>query len=124
MSAQPVVSLRDAKSLDPGEERALECQSCRYRKSMTTNRARAAGWRVYDGPSLTGGALTVVLCDDCVAGRVPEFRAECLTCGADSNDDGTGPLSERDAKAWKFDHECEPEVDIVRVSKESDAPNR
>lgn len=124
MSAQPVVSLRDAKSLDPGEERDLACQSCRYRKRMTTNRARAAGWRVYDGPSLTGAVLTVVLCDDCVAGREPEFRAECLTCGASSSEDDAEPMTERDAKAWKFDHECEPEVDIVRVSKEPNTQNR
>lgn len=34
--------------------------------AVTVDRARARGWHLYAGPSLTGKRLDVVLCDICV----------------------------------------------------------
>ncbi|MEU8199397.1 hypothetical protein AB0C10_36995 [Microbispora amethystogenes] len=46
---------------------------------------------------------------------VPSWDAECRTCDAQMSDEWEGdePFSEKDAKDWKRDHECEPDVKII-----------
>jgi hypothetical protein len=49
----------------------LQCQSCpkkylwRVDDATTANAARFADWRVYEGPTIGGGYVTVILCADC-----------------------------------------------------------
>ena len=113
------VSIDPDAKWDAGAARPHKCQSCAFTRTCTTNAARTAGWRVYSGPSITGKALDVVLCPPCVAGDPAPFRAECLTCGESTDDDGLATVTQDDARAWKFDHECEPDVRVERVERTS-----
>jgi hypothetical protein len=51
------------------------------------------------------------------------WHAECKTCGACIGDDYTSRsyVSEADAKAWEFDHECEPQV-VIEAPPKPPAP--
>lgn len=118
MTVQPVPTWWDDPSqLDAGEKRVLTCQSCGHARESTALSARASGWRVYNGESVTGKDLSVVLCDACATGQIPVYVAACLTCGA-SSDEGAKPedppFTKADAEAWESEHDCEPVIEISR----------
>lgn len=98
---------------------------------------RAAGWRIYDGPSLTGKELHISVCPWC-AGTTdavdPEthWRVGCSSCGwvydPDDDDnvgDRTEPLSKAEAQQLAADHWCQPStwIDHPKRTYASLAPN-
>lgn len=89
--------------------------------------ARAIGWRVWSGTTLGGSEARAVFCPRC-AGHQPEaeevaapkWDARCNTCDAQARDDydyAGEPFSEADARRWKDDHRCEPDVEIIAPKK-------
>ena len=81
-----------------------------------------AGWIVWEGKTEGGAHVKRVFCPRCVGrevvdastGEEPSWSAECSTCGASMREDwfeGVA-LSEDDAKLWKDEHRCEPDVTI------------
>lgn len=85
--------------------------------------ARAIGWTVWEGRTIGGSEERRVFCPRC-SGRTPEpetdaepkWDARCNTCdwqASDADDYDDEPFTEADAKAWKQDHECEPDVDLI-----------
>lgn len=101
------------------------CNHCR-REAGTAwadkDALRAAGWRVYDGPSMTGKELHLLVCPWC-AGTTdaidPEthWRVGCASCDweydPDDDDnvgDRTEPLGEAEADRIAADHWCSPQI--------------
>jgi hypothetical protein len=44
--------------------------------NVTTVTAQARGWRIYDGPSLTGKPISVCICAFCMTGVNPDEDAD------------------------------------------------
>src|SRR5688572_11607772 len=83
---------------------------------------RAQGWRIYDGPSLTGKELHHVVCPWC-AGTTDavdpdtDWRVGCSSCDwvydpddDDERGDRTAPLTKAEAQQLAEDHYCTPNV--------------
>jgi hypothetical protein len=105
----------------------IRCQSCRRTYTavhgpLVEQAARAAGWVVWDGDTLGGEHVRRVYCTTC-AGRSndgpdqqPRWDARCNTCAwsASQEDDyDDEPFTGEDAHAWRQEHECEPDVDLI-----------
>lgn len=105
----------------------IRCQKCpnRYTGSRpdlhmsASAQARALGWT---GKTIGGREETRRFCPAC-SGRTepPEtdergWDALCETCDASASEDWAdeAPLSEDDVATWKFDHQCEPNVRLIR----------
>lgn len=99
---------------------SYSCQNCMRRTPMKEIEARAKGWIVWTGTTMGGEQTTRIYCPVC-CGRTeadePGWDAECRTCDArmsdESWDDEDGPYSEEDARNWKSDHQCEPDVALI-----------
>lgn len=97
------------------------CQSCRRREDrFSVEVLRARGWRIYDGPSLTGKQLHLAVCPWC-AGTTdavdPEthWRVGCGSCDweYDPDDDDevgerTEPMGKAEAQRLAAEHWCQP----------------
>jgi hypothetical protein len=78
---------------------------------------RAGGWRLYDGPSLTGKELHYTVCPWC-AGTTdrpdPEtaWTVGCSSCDwvYEPEDEDEEPLTEARAREMERDHWCSPRV--------------
>lgn len=106
------------------------CQKCERPGAVRTEdeaearrMLRFAGWRIYDGPSQTGKELHVIYCPVCAGLVAPEdqddsYDAQCHTCQARMSEDydplDDDIITEADARRWANEHECEPDVDIIR----------
>jgi transcriptional regulator with XRE-family HTH domain len=107
----------------------IRCQSCRnvYDPPGIDQRhlsfgARVAGWILWEGTTEGGSHVKRVYCPRCVGrevvdagtGETPSWDAECQTCHATMSEEWREdvPLSEDDAKLWKDEHRCEPDVHI------------
>lgn len=72
------VSKHPAHPEHPGD---LVCDTCPNRsvwmdsERATLDRARFLGWRVFDGPGMTGKALKVACCPQCFATGAPKRPA-------------------------------------------------
>jgi hypothetical protein len=111
----------------------LICQACkRHQRFESPGEARALGWRVYDGPTLSGAESSVRICKPCMDVAhglakpvVDDWTAECATCDAsmaeewadERTDDG---WAKKDAEEWKRGHECEPDVSISKPKSEKE----
>jgi hypothetical protein len=91
----------------------------------TDDCARAVGWRVWSGLTLGGIEKRVVFCPRCAGANsedvaeeveAPKWDARCNTCdfaASEEDEYDDEPFTEADAKRWRSDHECEPDVEIV-----------
>lgn len=100
---------------------SLHCQHCA--NTISAGRARAAGWRVWEGQTIGGRHERRVICWACFGPSVAEpaesWDAECRTCGARAShefEDDDLPLSKQDAEEWRLDHQCDPWSEIWRAS--------
>lgn len=109
----------------------LQCQFCprfydKVQRHLLEAAARTAGWMVGEATSLSGKHIRRVVCPVCL-GRtsgadepLPSWDARCRTCDSSASeewaDDETAPvhISEKDARNWALDHECEPWVDLIK----------
>lgn len=99
------------------------CRGCRRHTGPSSpDYLRAAGWRLYDGPSLTGKVLHIAVCPWC-AGTTDavdpdlHWRVGCSSCGweydPDDDDlvgDRTEPMGKAEAQRQAEDHRCPPNV--------------
>lgn len=74
-----------------------------------------AGWRIWEGKSVTGKDLTVRICPVCAGVEQPKpqasWRVGCDTCYWEYDEwDDEEPLTEKDAREVARDHVCEPET--------------
>ena len=90
------------------------CRGCRRSTGQTSMSVlRAGGWRIYDGPSLTGKELHITVCPWCAGTTdkpMPGWRVGCNTCDweYDPDEECDEPItSEKDADQIARDHECE-----------------
>lgn len=96
------------------------CRHCRRGAGPTsTDVLRAAGWRLYDGPSLTGKELHIVVCPWCagttdVVDPDTHWRVGCSSCqweyDPDDDDnvgDRTEPMGKPEAQRLAEDHRCQ-----------------
>jgi hypothetical protein len=109
------------------ERAPIRCQNCPMvfthligeHSGSAPTAARAQGWVIWAGSTLGGREETKVLCPWC-AGRITEpqrWNARCETCGAEASECDEyedEPFTLEDAKRWKEDHECEPDVRLVQ----------
>lgn len=95
----------------------IRCTNCPAHTRSSLDVARALGWRVWDGESVTGKSLTVRICPQCAGGHAGDekpppagsWRVGCDTCDWEWEDEyDEGPLTEKDARRLADDHECEP----------------
>jgi hypothetical protein len=103
--------------------RIPSCRHCRREADTSSPEyLRAAGWRLYDGPSMTGKELHIAVCPWC-AGTTdavdPEthWRVGCSSCewvyDPDDDDhvgDRTEPMGKAEAQRLAEDHFCSPQV--------------
>ena len=95
-----------------------KCTSCGATTNAAVDVARAAGWRIWDGQSVTGKDIQARVCPVCAGGRDGEeppkaeaWRVGCRTCDWEFEDEyNEGPLTEKDARSMASDHECEPDT--------------
>lgn len=118
----------------------LRCQRCRtvYRRPEGAQfmsdaaAARAVGWTVWEGQTIGGREDRRVFCEACagrtditdqaqaeaaqVLAKATTWDAKCNTCDATATEEWAEdlPLSEKDVKNWKSDHQCEPWVELVK----------
>lgn len=98
------------------------CNGCRREAHSSPEVLRAAGWRLYDGPSLAGAALSRAFCPWC-AGTTDavdpdtHWRVGCSSCDwvydPDDDDnvgDRTEPMGKAEAQRLAEDHYCTPNV--------------
>lgn len=94
--------------------------------------ARPAGWLIGEGPTIGGQHVRRVHCPGCT-GRtgdgplVEKWDADCQTCGesaSDYEDYDDEPFTEKDAKNWNRDHECEPDVRLITPDKAAERQAR
>jgi hypothetical protein len=107
------------------------CRHCRREAVWPLNdMLRAAGWRIYDGPSLTGKELHLLVCPWC-AGTTdavdPEthWRVGCSSCEwvydpAEDEEriDRNEPLTKAEAQKLAEDHWCQPSTWIDHPKRE------
>lgn len=92
------------------------CGNCSNSTRSSLDAARIAGWRIWEGKSVTGKDLEVRICPVCVGVEQPEeqpsWRVGCDTCNWEWEDewDEEGPLNEKQAREMASDHHCEPET--------------
>lgn len=104
----------------------VRCQYCprvyTLRGAHAEAGARAAGWMVGEGPTIGGEHVRRVICGVCLGRVAPEddpvagWDARCRTCDwSASEEEGyeDEPWTEKDARAWANDHQCEPCVDLI-----------
>jgi hypothetical protein len=101
--------------------RVIQCKHCVASTRSSLDVARAAGWRMFTGVSVTGKPLDDVVCPACAGTADPEdapqgWRVRCNTCDWEYEDDDDGPLSPAEARQMAYDHECEPEVRLAPPS--------
>lgn len=100
-----------------------QCQNCPRATIASEISVRVAGWIIWTGATIGGTETTRIYCPTC-AGREaqdtnpPTWDAVCDTChwrmsDADNGEDDDAPYTERDARNWKLDHECEPDVRLI-----------
>ena len=100
-----------------------QCQNCPRSTAASEIAARAARWIVWSGTTIGGKETTRIFCPTC-AGREaqdahpPTWDAECATChwrmsDADDWEDDDEPYTEKDARNWETDHQCEPDVRLI-----------
>lgn len=117
------------------EPTVIRCLACRAKyvdrqgsdklRLPEEDAARASGWIVWSGTTMGGRPSRQVFCPPC-SGRSPEphdaepeaeqsWDAYCRTCDTHASDEYgyEKPFTEADAKAWRSDHRCEPDVEIV-----------
>lgn len=117
------------------DRKIIRCLACRTRHVDRQDRtkpglpeedaARAMGWIVWSGTTMTGRPSRQVFCPPC-SGRGPEpddaetagelnWDAYCRTCETHASEEYgyETPFTEVDAKNWRADHRCEPDVEIV-----------
>lgn len=96
--------------------RARSCRGCGRSTGMTSRDVlRAGGWRLYDGPSLTGKTISDTVCPWCANTTdkpAPGWRVGCNTCDweydpDDMAEEGELLTSEKEANQVARDHECE-----------------
>jgi hypothetical protein len=88
---------------------------------MNEQGARAVGWRMFSGVSVTGKPLDDVVCPRCAGtaqdDQEPSWRVRCTTCEWQSDDDEDvteeGPLTAQVAKELAADHRCWPQMEIA-----------
>lgn len=119
----------------------ITCQNCPTSyarpfgaKGSEVDAARAKGWIVWDGMTLGDQHVKRVYCPVCrgVADPDPDqpsWDAVCKTCdssmGEEWGDEQDGPFTEKDAKQWREQHECEPWVDLIKPApREQAQPSR
>lgn len=115
----------------------VTCTRCSFRESLNTelhtgqkcspeSAARTRGWRIWSGETVGGTSAEFRLCPLCAGNatarqqqEIAGWDAECETCDyslrdqmADDNEDG--PFTEKDARDWMSDHECEPMTHLIR----------
>jgi hypothetical protein len=101
---------------------ALAGFQCKHCPSFTRSNeagARMAGWRTYQGVSVTGKPLDDVVCPACAGTAEPEaptWRVHCITCDWDAAEEGWDsddePLNALDAKMLAASHRCYAQVEI------------
>lgn len=97
---------------------SYDCGNCSNKTASSLDAARMAGWRIWEGKSVTGKDLKVRICPTCAGVEQPEeersWRVGCHTCYWEYEeewDDPDGdPLSEKDAREVARDHVCEPDT--------------
>lgn len=115
-------------------DETVKCR-CGYKQLFTERKrgeatiesaARIAGWRIWTGETQGGKSTEFTFCPACAGTASPErlaeiqgWDAECETCGAVMSeefdaDDDEAPITEKQARDWDMDHQCEPEVIIHR----------
>jgi hypothetical protein len=98
----------------------LQCQNCPRTTAMSDISARAAAWIVWAGTTIGGQDVTRIYCPTC-AGREakdpnpPTWDAECRTCDARMSDEDwdEDEFTEKDARNWEMDHQCESDVHLI-----------
>ena len=105
-----------------------KCQTKGCKKYVPAGRsdsdARALGWMVWEGTTLSGSPSAVRFCPT-HAGRTEQdaeaqevgFDAHCHTCGEDASDDSDFAGTREDAEGWMEDHVCESDVVLREPSK-------
>jgi hypothetical protein len=101
----------------------IRCQTCPrvYAKDgqgTVEERARAAGWIVWEGATLGGDHTRRVHCAGCLGRdedgpQEPRWDATCNTCGVSASEDGYDEFFEEDAEAWADEHRCEPDTETI-----------
>lgn len=101
--------------------RAIICKHCPASTGSSADVARAAGWRMFKGESITGKPIDDVVCPACAGTAEPpprEWQVRCTTCDWDS-DDGEEPIrSGREAMDVARYHECESWIEVQRPGGE------
>ena len=103
----------------------VQCQAPKCRNSMgggnADSNARALGWMVWEGRTLTGKESRVSFCP-VHAGRTEEaaeaqetgYDAECFTCNERASEEPDFEGTEAAAEGWMEEHACEPDVSLIR----------
>lgn len=96
----------------------IACKHCAATTRLDRERARAAGWRMYHGPSITGKLLDDVICPACTGEKKPEevgvtWLVRCNTCDWATGDEPEEPItSYHVARQQASYHDCEPEIEL------------
>lgn len=96
----------------------IKCGHCENFTALSPDGARSIGWRIYEGPSMTGKPMSDVLCPVC-SGRGddpkrPTWNIYCTTCDwqyleePDWTDLRIPILTAEEASKLAQEHECEP----------------
>jgi hypothetical protein len=97
-----------------------QCQNCQRTTAAPEIAARTAGWIVWTGTTIGGNETTRIYCPACAGRKDPEppsWDAECRTCDARMSDDAwdaEDPFTEKDARNWESDHQCESDVRVIK----------
>jgi hypothetical protein len=97
-----------------------QCQNCPRTTAASEIAARAAQWIIWTGTTVGGQETTRIYCPTC-AGRAtedpnpPTWDAECRTCDARMSDEDwdEDEFTEKDARNWETDHQCESDVRLI-----------
>ena len=103
----------------------IRCKHCPATTASNESTARVLGWRLFDGPSQTGKALSDVVCPRCAGTVQPEPEAfwtvRCNTCHweSDYDDEDEAPSTAAEAVYLGRGNECEPDVELLAPEPDS-----